>query len=87
MSLSFGITIVELKGVCFTGWIDQVKGIVAQGNSKEEVMEELHKLLKIKIQLRLGMQKSKEILHSSPPVMAPLMNNNVTTDSINLSFA
>jgi predicted RNase H-like HicB family nuclease len=40
---------LEKHGEMFLGWIDNFKGIAAQGNTEEEVMSKLLLLLRIKI--------------------------------------
>jgi len=36
---------------CFTAWINEIRGVVAQGESMEEVKAELFKMLRIKFDL------------------------------------
>lgn len=40
---------IEKHGKMFLGWVDNFKGIAAQGNTEEEVMDKLFLLLRIKI--------------------------------------
>lgn len=44
-------TIVEDKENEFTGWVNEYKGVIAMGNSIEEVKKELIKVLSIKFRL------------------------------------
>ena len=40
---------LEKHGNMFLGWVDNFKGIAAQGNTEDEVMDKLFLLLRIKI--------------------------------------
>ncbi len=95
MDLKLTITIVEIQGVCFTGWVDQIKGIIAQGNSNEEVIKELRKLLRIKLELSLGIEKTNKVVAKTytprpefwSDIPTDLFEKNMIKDSISVSVA
>lgn len=47
------ITIIKENKNAFTGWINEIKGVIAQGNTKKEVKKELLKILQIKFDIEI----------------------------------
>jgi hypothetical protein len=56
--LKFVISIESFGTNGYIAWIEGLKGMVVQGDSKEEVMQELYKSLKVKIAYGLGVSIS-----------------------------
>lgn len=50
-------------GRIYTGWLDDIKGIITQGNSIEEVKTELLELLQIKTEVENRLRAEKDCSH------------------------
>ena len=51
----FTATVKPIAGACFSGWINEIEGLVASGNSIQDVLDELSVLLQIKLAIDYGM--------------------------------
>jgi len=60
MEVKFTAQIVKDAENLYTGWMHEIKGVVAQGETIEEVEKDLLKLLKIR--LKLISRGNKEII-------------------------
>lgn len=58
MELKLTANILEENKNCFVAWINEIKGVVAQGESIEEVKQELLKVLSIKLEIERKASKS-----------------------------
>lgn len=51
MEITLTASILRESDTRFTAWINEIRGVVAQGESIEEVKRELFKMLKIKLEI------------------------------------
>lgn len=58
MVLPLTVNIVQCNNTFFTGWVEELNGIVAQGETLAEVQSELQKILRIKLRIDLGIKKN-----------------------------
>lgn len=74
--MTFLSATIEKNGGVFTGWLDDIKGVIAQGNSIEEVKEDLIKLYQIKKEV----EKKQRVIN-------PCIHTNIFHEEIPLQFA
>ncbi|MEP7169103.1 MAG: hypothetical protein ABI855_06995 [Bacteroidota bacterium] len=58
-SLKLTYELIEESPGNFTGWINEVEGVIAQGKTVQEVREELLKILRIKWEVERRERKTK----------------------------
>ena len=77
MKVKLSISIFHDGDSIYVGWFDQVKGIVAQGKSNEEVKSELLKLLRIKFEVDMIQSKGSPQIISHIPAEAKTIHEEV----------
>ena len=76
MPIKLTYDIVEESSTKFVGWLNEIEGVIAQGESKEEVRSELIKVLRIKLEVERKDKASKKHV-----------TNNTHTEELNFQLA
>ena len=78
MVIKLTADIIEHPDAGYTGWFNEIKGIVAQGKTLEEVKTELFKLLRIKWEIERENQRENGQSHQT--------SESVTREEFNLAL-